>query len=85
MASHEVQTAATNTDEFLKSDEGFAIQNQLKEYVYEVEISTTEIPNGYQIDNEKLDVLEEKHKDLETKLRELKLPPDMEISIESSF
>ena len=58
MASYEVQTAATKTDEFLKSHEGFAIQNQFKEYVYEVEISTTDIPNGYRIDNEKLDVLE---------------------------
>ena len=64
MASSEVQTASDETDKFLKSNEGFALQNQFKEYVYEVEISTTEIPNGYRVDNEKLDVLEEKHKDL---------------------
>ena len=64
MASSEVQTAAVETDKFLKSPEGFALQNQFKEYMYEVEISTTEIPNGYRFNNEKLEVLEEKHKDL---------------------
>ena len=69
----------------MKSPEGFAVQNQFKEYAYEVEISTTEIPNGYRVDNKKLYILEEKHENLEKKLDELKLPSETETSIKASF
>mmetsp|Transcript_24527 Transcript_24527/g.38038 ORF Transcript_24527/g.38038 Transcript_24527/m.38038 type:complete len:277 (-) Transcript_24527:166-996(-) len=69
--STEAHEWGKTVDNYAKSEDGKKLSQELDEAFKELDNDTTELPNGFEIDNDKLDDIEAEFKDVEAELDKL--------------